>query len=213
MTTENALVLTSPTRLCFHFPQRSFPAGIGEDYTKELMVGLTSDLAIGKSQSAEFHCASGKGGIRTDKQEGDGATPVGNFPLRCLYYRPDRIQFPFPLNIPAFPLVPEMGWCDDPNHPDYNTQIMRPHPARHEELWREDAVYDIIIAVGYNDNPVIPGKGSAIFIHLARENYTPTEGCIALNKADLYQIISLINPHTRLIIPTNLAILGDEKQP
>ncbi len=147
-----------------------------------------------------YRCASGKGGIRENKEEGDGATPKGCFPLREIYYRPDRHTRPKTI-LPLLPLSPEWGWCDDPIDPCYNQRVNLPYPARHEILWRDDHVYDLIIIVGYNDDPAIPGKGSAIFIHLARPNFTPTEGCIALVQPDLIEIIENLTPESWLIIP------------
>lgn len=140
-------------------------------------------------QGNTWRCALGKGGIRADKREGDGATPVGLLPLRRLLYRADRIAPPAAPGLRAEPLAPEDGWCDDPGHADYNRQVRLPHPARHERLWREDALYDLIGVLGWNDDPVQRGRGSAIFLHLARPDYAPTEGCIALPLPDLRALL------------------------
>lgn len=131
-----------------------------------------------------WRCILGKGGVRQDKREGDGATPIGLLPLRRVLYRADRLAAPA-CAVPVEPLAPDDGWCDDPQHPEYNRPIRLPHPARHERLWREDAVYDIIGVLGWNDAPVQRGRGSAIFLHLARPDGAPTEGCIALSERDL----------------------------
>lgn len=136
-----------------------------------------------------YRAAIGHGGIRRDKWEGDGATPCGLLPLRQVLYRPDRIRAP-QATVPVHPLQPDSGWCDDPTHPDYNRSVRLPFSASHEALWREDAVYDVIGILGWNDNPVIPGRGSAIFLHVARPDYSPTEGCIALSLADLLQVLA-----------------------
>ncbi len=136
-----------------------------------------------------WRCVLGKGGVRQDKQEGDGATPVGLLPLRRVLYRADRLAPPACV-VPREPLAPDDGWCDDPHHPDYNRHIRLPHPARHEHLWREDAVYDIIGVLGWNDAPVQRGRGSAIFLHLARPDGAPTEGCIALAERDLRAVLA-----------------------
>lgn len=146
-----------------------------------------------------YLCAFGRGGVSFHKQEGDGATPGGTFSLRQVFYRPDRVASPI-TGLPITALTPNMGWCDDPQDPLYNQLISLPYPGRHEELWREDHVYDLIIVVGYNDDPVVPGKGSAIFIHLARENYSPTEGCLAFNHADLLEILKGLTPESRLVV-------------
>ncbi|WBV42977.1 L,D-transpeptidase [Pseudoroseomonas cervicalis] len=136
-----------------------------------------------------WRCALGKGGVRSDKAEGDGATPLGLLPLRRVLYRADRGPAPA-CGVPVEPIGREDGWCDDPADAAYNTRIRLPHSARHEELWRQDAVYDIIGVLGWNDQPVVRGRGSAIFLHLARPAYAPTEGCIALEPGDLRALLA-----------------------
>jgi L,D-peptidoglycan transpeptidase YkuD (ErfK/YbiS/YcfS/YnhG family) len=136
-----------------------------------------------------LRCALGAGGIRADKREGDGATPAGLLPLRRVLFRADRGPRPATA-LPAEPIAPEDGWCDDPAHADYNRQVRLPHPARHERLWREDAIYDVIGVLGWNDAPVRPGRGSAIFLHLARPGLAPTEGCIALPGPELRRLLA-----------------------
>lgn len=140
-------------------------------------------------QGGIFRCAIGKGGRRADKREGDGATPIGLLPLRRLFYRADRLALPRGA-VPIAPIAPDDGWCDDPTHADYNRHIRLPHPARHEELWRPDAIYDVFAVLGWNDAPVIGGRGSAIFLHLARPGFSPTEGCIALEQRDLLRVLA-----------------------
>ncbi len=137
-----------------------------------------------------LRAALGRGGVRDGKQEGDGATPVGVLPLRRVLYRADRGPRPA-CAVPVEPLAPDDGWCDDPAHPDYNRMVRRPHPARGEALWRDDALYDLIGVLGWNDAPVVPGSGSAIFLHVARPDFAPTEGCVALAAADLRAILAL----------------------
>ena len=139
-------------------------------------------------QGKTYPCLTGKGGISVQKTEGDGVTPVGRFPIRFIYWRADRLQLP-PCLIPSIALTPSDGWCDDPAHALYNQFVQRPFPARHEELWREDSAYDIIGVLGYNDSPPLPGKGSAIFLHLWREGAVHTEGCLALKREDLLEIL------------------------
>lgn len=136
-----------------------------------------------------LRCALGAGGVRADKVEGDGATPAGLLPLRRVLFRADRGPRPA-TTLPAEPIAPEDGWCDDPAHADYNRQVRLPHPARHERLWREDAVYDVVGVLGWNDAPVRPRRGSAIFLHLARPGLPPTEGCIALPGAELRRLLA-----------------------
>ncbi|MDB5372229.1 MAG: hypothetical protein JWP04_871 [Belnapia sp.] len=140
-----------------------------------------------------WRCALGKGGIRRDKREGDGATPVGLLPLRRVLYRADRVAPPV-CRTAVEPISASDGWCDDPGHRDYNRHIILPHDAGHERLWREDSVYDIIGVLGWNDGqdgePIARGRGSAIFLHLARPDLAPTEGCIALPEAALRAVLS-----------------------
>ena len=146
-----------------------------------------------------FPCALGRGGVTRDKSEGDGATPAGRWPLRALYYRADRLAAPR-TRLPTSAIGRDWGWCDDPAHPDYNRRVLLPHPARCEALWRADALYDLVVALGYNDSPVTPGKGSAIFLHAARPNLTPTEGCVALERGDLQAVIAQAGPGDALIV-------------
>jgi len=137
-----------------------------------------------------FRAAIGRSGVRTDKREGDGATPVGVLPLRRVLYRPDRVQAPVSVAVVG-PLAPSDGWCDDPAHADYNRPVRLPIGASAEALWREDALYDIIGVLGWNDHPVRPGQGSAIFLHVARADFAPTEGCVALALVDLRRVLGM----------------------
>jgi len=146
-----------------------------------------------------YACALGRGGIVADKREGDGGTPVGRFPSRCVLYRADRIERPRTA-LPLRPLHRDDGWCDQPFAPTYNCMVSLPHPFRHERLWREDYVYDLILVIGHNDAPPIAGRGSAIFVHLAREDYAPTEGCIAFAREDLLQILSRLTPESEVVV-------------
>lgn len=136
-----------------------------------------------------LRCALGRGGVRADKQEGDGATPAGPLALRRVFYRADRVAPPRAA-VPREPIGPADGWCDDPAHPDYNRLVRLPHLAHCEELWRRDGVYDVIGVLGWNDAPVARGRGSAIFLHVARGDFAPTEGCIALALPDLLALLA-----------------------
>ncbi|WP_458095826.1 L,D-transpeptidase family protein [Roseomonas sp. WA12] len=138
-------------------------------------------LVLGRDR---WRCAIGRGGIRADKQEGDGATPRATLALRRVLYRADRGRAPA-CAVPVEPIGRTDGWCDDPADRAYNRPVTLPHAGRHEELWREDEVYDIVGVLGWNDAPVVRGRGSAIFLHIARPDYAPTEGCIALSPTDL----------------------------
>lgn len=137
-----------------------------------------------------FRAALGRGGVRADKQEGDGATPAGVLPLRRVLYRADRVPPP-DCAVPIEPLAPDDGWCDDAAHADYNRMVRLPHGARCEELWRTDGVYDLIGVLGWNDAPVVSDRGSAIFLHVARADYAPTVGCVALALPDLRRVLAM----------------------
>ena len=144
-------------------------------------------------------CTWGRGGIREDKKEGDGATPLGTFPFRKVFYRTDRLAAPKTC-LPLSPLTPQDGWCDDVGDPAYNKHIQKPYGGHHEDLWRTDHVYDIILVVGHNDDPVESGEGSAIFVHLRRPESTPTDGCVALDQADLLKVLAEATPKSCLIV-------------
>jgi L,D-peptidoglycan transpeptidase YkuD (ErfK/YbiS/YcfS/YnhG family) len=136
-----------------------------------------------------IRAAIGAAGLTDHKQEGDHATPCGLLPLRRVLYRADRIAPPH-CAVPVEPLAGNDGWCDDPAHAEYNRMIRLPHPGRHEALWREDDLYNIIGVLGWNDAPVIKHQGSAIFLHVARSGYPPTEGCVALASPDLLSALA-----------------------
>lgn len=146
-----------------------------------------------------YPCALGRGGVTRHKREGDGATPIGTFPLRCMMYRPDRISQPV-CRLPTRAVEARDGWCDAPEDPNYNQMVTLPYPASTEHLWREDSLYDIVAVIGYNDGPAVPGRGSAIFLHLARENYAPTEGCVALSLEDLLAVLKDCDEETEISV-------------
>jgi L,D-peptidoglycan transpeptidase YkuD (ErfK/YbiS/YcfS/YnhG family) len=150
-------------------------------------------------QDKTYRCALGKGGLKSDKKEGDGATPVGQFTLRYILYRADRIKTP-QTTLKTYPIEATAGWCDDPDHPEYNRPVTLPFSASHEKLYRDDHIYDIIVVLGHNDNPPIPNKGSAVFFHLARPHFTATEGCVAVNLDDMLEILTKIPAHERMDI-------------
>ncbi|MCW2235516.1 L,D-transpeptidase family protein [Azospirillum canadense] len=146
-----------------------------------------------------FRCALGRGGVRADKREGDGATPVGRYPLRRVLWRADRLPRP-ETGLPTSPIAPDDGWCDAPADPAYNRPVKRPFAASHEELWRADGVYDVIVVMGHNDDPVVPGQGSAVFMHVARPDWEPTAGCVALHLPDLLRLLKDCGPDTSLTV-------------
>lgn len=133
--------------------------------------------------------ALGRAGVTLHKEEGDGATPAGVLTLRRVLYRADRLRPP-DCAVPIEPIGESDGWCDDPSHRDYNHMIRLPHEAHHEELWRTDGLYDVIGVLGWNDAPVVRGRGSAIFLHVARLDYAPTQGCVALALGDLLWLLA-----------------------
>lgn len=140
-------------------------------------------------------CALGRAGVisAAQKREGDGASPIGLWPIRRFLYRADRLDRPKTL-LPLAPIGPSDGWCDESTDVAYNQPVNLPYPARCEQLWREDGVYDLIGVLGYNDAPVLPGCGSAIFLHLARPGYLPTEGCVALAPEHMLAVMAQAGP-------------------
>lgn len=145
--------------------------------------------------SNRVRCALGRGGIRARKVEGDGVTPAGNWPLRHVLYRGDLLG-PGPLPLPARAIRLGDGWSDDPRDPRYNRAIGLPSPFGHERLWRADRLYDLVLVLGYNDDPPVPGRGSAIFLHRARDGFAPTEGCVALEMGDLLELVGALEAET-----------------
>jgi len=152
-----------------------------------------------RRHAQQWRCAIGRGGVRSEKREGDGATPIGQFPLRRLLYRPDRLPAPV-WALPADPLAPDDGWCDDPADAAYNRQVKLPHSGRHERLWRDDGIYNLIVVLGHNDDPVVPGHGSAVFLHVAGPEYPPTDGCVALALRDLLELLAAVSAADRLVV-------------
>ncbi|MEI6557415.1 MAG: L,D-transpeptidase family protein [Rhodospirillaceae bacterium] len=145
-------------------------------------------------------CALGRSGIRADKREGDGATPAGRYPLRRLLFRPDRLPGPPVTGLPASPIGRDDGWCDDAADPRYNRPLPLPSAAGHERLWRDDGLYDVVVVLGHNDTPPVPGLGSAIFLHVAAPDGRPTEGCVALPLADLLALVAACDHETLMVI-------------
>lgn len=143
----------------------------------------------------EMPCALGARGLLLRKREGDGATPVGVWPMRRAFYRADRLPPPATA-LPLRPIRPADGWCDAPGDRRYNRPVMLPYPASAESMWREDHLYDIVIVLGHNDSPARPGLGSAVFMHLARPDFGPTRGCIALAPVDMLKLIARCRPGT-----------------
>jgi L,D-peptidoglycan transpeptidase YkuD (ErfK/YbiS/YcfS/YnhG family) len=140
-------------------------------------------------------CALGPAGVipAADKREGDGASPAGVWPIRRVLYRPDRGPPPVTA-LPVAPIAPDDGWCDAPEDPGYNRAVKLPYPASAEAMWRDDHLYDLVVVLGYNDDLPTPGLGSAIFLHLAKPDYAPTHGCVAVARADLERLLADARP-------------------
>lgn len=158
--------------------------------------GRQGVLQIG---SMRLRCALGRSGISALKREGDGVSPLGRWKLRGVFYRPDRIARPR-TGLPVRTLRPDDGWCDTAGDRNYNRLVRLPYGQGTESMWREDPLYDLVVVIGYNDLPRSQQRGSAIFMHLAREAYAPTEGCVALNRQDLVRLLEWCGRHTRIDI-------------
>jgi len=135
-----------------------------------------------------FKCFLGKNGITYNKKEGDLKTPKGTFSLRCVMYRSDRIRKP-KTHLPIYIIEKNHICCDDPKNRNYNKIFQTKNLDLGERLWRKDILYDILIVIGYNDNPIIKDKGSAIFLHLSKKNITSTKGCIAFDKKNMIHLL------------------------
>lgn len=144
-------------------------------------------------------CALGRSGMVAQKREGDGATPLGRYRLLCGLWRADRLPRPV-TQLPFRPIRPTDGWCDAPDHANYNRPVTLPCAVSHERLWRKDHLYDIVIVLNQNIAPRRPGGGSAIFFHIAAPAFTPTEGCVAIDQAHMNRLLPLLSRGTHIII-------------
>jgi L,D-peptidoglycan transpeptidase YkuD (ErfK/YbiS/YcfS/YnhG family) len=142
-------------------------------------------------------CALGRSGTSRRKREGDGASPVGRFALLQAFYRADHGPRPR-TGLPLRRIGLNDGWSDDPRDRRYNQPVRLPCPTSHETLWRNDHLYDVVIDIAWNRNPVVKGRGSAIFLHLARPGFAPTEGCVAVEKRMIRSLLERIGPRTRI---------------
>jgi L,D-peptidoglycan transpeptidase YkuD (ErfK/YbiS/YcfS/YnhG family) len=152
-----------------------------------------------KYKNLKFRCALGEAGIKKKEKEGDSVTPKGTFKIIKIYYRPDRIKN-ITTDLKKIKIKKNMGWCDDSRSHFYNQQIKLPNKFGHEKLFRNDNLYDLILVLNYNINPTIKYKGSAIFIHIAKNSYKKTKGCVALKKEHLMELISKIKKNTKIKI-------------
>jgi L,D-peptidoglycan transpeptidase YkuD (ErfK/YbiS/YcfS/YnhG family) len=155
-----------------------------------------------KYKNFKFRCALGKNGIKKKIKEGDNITPIGIFKITKIYYRYDKVK-KIKTPIKKIKIKKNMGWCDDPKSNFYNQQIKLPNKFKYEKLYRNDRIYDLLAVLNYNTNPVIKNKGSAIFIHVAKNNYKPTAGCVALKKGDLIKLLKIIKRNTKIKISTD----------
>ncbi|GAB6841310.1 L,D-peptidoglycan transpeptidase YkuD (ErfK/YbiS/YcfS/YnhG family) [Methylorubrum rhodinum] len=145
-------------------------------------------------------CALGRSGLRAVKREGDGASPRGVFRLRGGFFRPDRFPVRPATPLPLRAIRPDDGWCDAAGDRRYNRPIRLPSPTSAEAMWRDDGLYDLVLDLDHNRGPIRPGAGSAIFMHIARAGFRPTEGCVALRPADLRRLLRRLGPSTRIAI-------------
>lgn len=162
---------------------------------------IVSEDGLARFGGRTYRCAIGRSGIRTDKKEGDGASPTGSYALVRGMYRPDRVEAP-DTKLTMAPILEQDGWCDAPDDPAYNRQVTLPHPASCETLYRDDGLYDLVVVTDHNADPVVAGAGSAIFVHVAGgPDYPPTEGCVAFDLKDLLDILTGWDPRVdRLVI-------------
>tara|TARA_B100002051_G_scaffold22641_1_gene17653 strand:- start:478 stop:972 length:495 start_codon:yes stop_codon:yes gene_type:complete len=151
------------------------------------------------SDLGRFTCAIGRAGLTTNKIEGDHKTPVGEFKFKKIYYRKDKLgemifQIPFAI------IAENDGWCDDPKSKLYNQHVQFPFDSSAEKLFRDDDLYDLLCVINHNTDPIIPGKGSAIFLHISKPNFEGTEGCVAIEKENIIELAKKIDVTTKLII-------------
>jgi len=146
-----------------------------------------------------FPCALGRGGTTHAKREGDGASPVGRFRLLGAYYRADRLRRPR-TGLPLRAIRRHDGWCDDPRDRLYNRPARLPYGASCEAMWRDDRVYDAVVDIAWNRGPIVRGRGSAIFLHLARPGFEPTAGCVAVERRVVARLLERLGPRTTIEI-------------
>jgi L,D-peptidoglycan transpeptidase YkuD (ErfK/YbiS/YcfS/YnhG family) len=143
--------------------------------------------------------ALGRGGIKANKREGDGATPRGSFRLKRLWWRAERHPRPATL-LPARPIKADDGWCEDPLDRRYNKPVKLAPASKADRLRRADALYDFIVEIDHNPRPRVAGRGSAVFIHVARAGFAPTAGCVALKIGALRRLLARVGPRSRIVV-------------
>lgn len=162
--------------------------------------------APGRPAEARVHLAHGvrraaigRGGLKALKREGDGGTPIGRLPLRFGLFRADRLLRPR-TRLPMRPIRAVDMWCDDPADRNYNRLVRVSAPSGAETLMRADGLYDVVLVLGYNDRPRVKGRGSAIFAHLARPGFTPTDGCIAFSRRDMAAVLAQVRTGSAFLV-------------
>lgn len=143
--------------------------------------------------------ALGRGGVAALKREGDGATPLGRFPVRGVLYRADRVKRPRTL-LPLRTIRSDDAWCEDPADRGYNRLVKASSRPGIDRLHRDDHLYDVILVLGFNDRPRVRGRGSAIFVHLARQGYGPTAGCVGLARRDLLVLLRELRRDSEIVV-------------
>ena len=178
------------------------------------LAAVEADVIFVTAKAGDYHgrltfggqtyaCMVGHMGVTGNKFEGDGCTPAGAFHLREVRYRLDILGAAPKTHLPCFPARMTDGWCDDPSDPNYNKLITQPYQNDFEPMWRADHVYDLLAVVGYNDAPVDPGAGSAIFLHVMRpptDDHQWTAGCVSLELANLKAVLAACTPRTQIDI-------------
>lgn len=186
----------------FRVERAKGPAGTGIKRTRQIVVrvapGKRSEGLIALAHGVR-RVALGRAGLQALKREGDGATPLGHFPIRLVLYRADRVSRPL-VPFPVRAIRSDDGWCEDPSDRNYNRLVKLSPRSIVDRLTRADHLYDVILVLGHNDRPRVKGRGSAIFVHLAREGLTPTAGCIALSRRDLTALLAELRPDSRIVV-------------
>ena len=182
-------------------PVASSKRGAAITVRKIVVRSLSARSTVGRLQCGNLvlRCALGRSGIRSQKREGDGATPRGQHRFESAFFRRDKTARPrTALSLTA--TRRNDGWCDAAKDRNYNRRISHPYPASAEHLWRSDSLYDVVVVMDYNRRPRRRGAGSAIFMHVAAQGLKPTEGCVALSRRDLLKVLARIGPRTRIVI-------------
>ncbi|EEW23915.1 L,D-transpeptidase family protein [Rhodobacter ferrooxidans] len=164
----------------------------------DLIVTRQGDIWQARYGDRIWRAAVGRSGIAVKRAEGDGVSPIGCWPIRAVLYRADKLAAAPVSVFPTRVIAEDDGWCDAPDHLAYNRPVKLPFSASHEEMWRKDDLYDIVVVLGQNDDPVVPGAGSAIFLHVASAGYGATAGCASLKLADMLEFLAQARPDTRL---------------